>query len=142
MALQSSGQISLNDIHVELGESSGSGRNDVGSIGSVGHSHSDNTGGDCDSQSEAGAAGDRDIDSQTETNADAEIENEFADPPDEEVDDDGLVLPKRKKKEVAPVWTVATKTKEGAKCNICGKIYSMPQENTSNIMAHVKLKHK
>ena len=43
---------------------------------------------------------------------------------------------------MAPVWTVATKTKEGAKCNICGKIYSMPQGNTSNIMAHVKLKHK
>ena len=42
---------------------------------------------------------------------------------------------------MAPVWTVATKTKEGTKCNICGKIYSMPQGNTSNIMAHMKLKH-
>ena len=73
-------------------------------------------------------------DSQTEANAyDSEIDEDDA---------EGLVLPQRKQKEVAPVWTVATKTKEGAKCNICGKIYAMPQGSTSNIMAHVKLKHE
>ena len=49
-------------------------------------------------------------DSQTEANAyDSEIDEDDA---------DGLVLPQRKQKEVAPVWTVATKTKEGAKCNM------------------------
>ena len=35
-------------------------------------------------------------------------------------DEDGLVLPQRKNKESAPVWTIATKiVGGGAKCNVC-----------------------
>ena len=82
---------------------------------------------------------DSDNENNTGQNSQTEAEVYESDP---EVDEDnGLVLPQRKQKDVAPVWTVATKTKEGAKCNICGKIYAIPQGSTSNIMAHVKLKH-
>ena len=61
----------------------------------------------------------------------------------DESEDDGLVLPlpQRKTKESAPVWTVATKFLGGAKCNICGRTYTAPQGNTSNIMNHMKTKH-
>ena len=80
-------------------------------------------------------------DNENNTGQDSQTDADVYESDPETEEDDGLVLPQRKQKEVAPVWTVATKTKEGAKCNICGKIYTMPQGNTSNIMAHMKLKH-
>ena len=80
-------------------------------------------------------------DDENNTAQDTQTEADVNESDPETDEEEGLVLPQRKQKELAPVWTVATKTKEGAKCNICGKIYTMPQGNTSNIMAHVKLKH-
>ena len=81
-------------------------------------------------------------DNENNTGQGSQIDADVYESDSESDEDDGLVLPQRKQKEVAPVWTVATKTKEGAKCNICGKIYAMPQGNTSNIMAHMKMKHE
>ena len=64
-----------------------------------------------------------------------------ADANDEE-EDDVLQMPLRKLKAPAPVWKVAERVTNGAKCKICGKVYSCGGGTTSNIMNHMKLKHK
>ena len=51
-------------------------------------------------------------------------------------------MPLRKLKAPAPVWKVAERVTNGAKCKICGKVYSFGGGTTSNIMNHMKLKHK
>ena len=57
---------------------------------------------------------------------------------EEEVDE----IFQRKRKKESSVWKYGTKLKDGSKCNICGKFYKSKQGNTSNLIAHIKLKHK
>ena len=57
---------------------------------------------------------------------------------EEEVDE----IFQRKRKKESSVWRYGTKLKDGSKCNICGKFYKSKQGNTSNLIAHIKLKHK
>ena len=58
-----------------------------------------------------------------------------------EAEDDGLVTPKRKVKDPAPIWMCAIKVNSGAKCNFCQKIIKSCSGNTSSITRHVQRKH-
>ena len=48
----------------------------------------------------------------------------------------------RKRKKESSVWKYGTKLKGGSKCNICGKIYKSKQGNTTNLISHIKTKHR
>ena len=57
---------------------------------------------------------------------------------EEEVDE----IFQRKRKKESSVWKYGTKLKGGSKCNICGKIYKSKQGNTTNLISHIKTKHR
>ena len=76
-------------------------------------------------------------DDENNTAQDMQTEADVNESDPETDEEEGLVLPQRKQKELAPVWTVATKTKEGAKCNICGKIYTQCLKETQVISWHM-----
>ena len=52
-------------------------------------------------------------------------------------DEQTLIMPKRKRKEPAPVWKCATKIKEGARCNFCRKTFKSKEGNTTAITRHI-----
>ena len=54
----------------------------------------------------------------------------------------GLEMPKRKVKEPAAVWKLAVKVQGGAQCKLCEKTFRSTQGNTTNIIGHMKSKHR
>ena len=73
-----------------------------------------------------------------ETDAHAE---EVTDASEDSDDEQTLVMPKRKRKEPAPVWKCATKIKEGARCNFCRKTFKSKEGNTTAIIRHIIKAH-
>lgn len=64
-----------------------------------------------------------------------------AEPEDEDDDEDELF--QRKQKKESSVWKYGTRLKDGSnRCNLCGKIYKAKQGNTTNLINHIKTKHR
>ena len=66
---------------------------------------------------------------------------EVTDASEDSDDEQALVMPKRKRKEPAPVWKCATKIKEGARCNFCKKTFKSKEGNTTAITRHIIKAH-
>ena len=62
---------------------------------------------------------------------------------DGELNNDGLSMPKRKRKEPAPVWNkCATRFEDGkGKCNFCSRIFACTEGSTSTLVAHIRTSH-
>jgi len=62
---------------------------------------------------------------------------------DGELNNNGLSMPKRKRKDPAPVWKNCAVRLEGGKgkCNFCSKIFTCTEGSTSTLVAHIKAKH-
>ena len=73
-----------------------------------------------------------------ETDAHAE---EVTDASEDSDDEQTLVMPKRKRKEPAPVWKCATKIKEGTRCNFCRTTFKSKEGNTTAITRHIIKAH-
>jgi hypothetical protein len=48
----------------------------------------------------------------------------------------------KKQRKSSCVWKYGTKIVGGAQCNLCGKKYSSKLGNTSNLINHIKIKHR
>ena len=62
---------------------------------------------------------------------------------DGELNNNGLSMPKRKRKDPAPVWKNCAVRLEGGKgkCNFCSKIFTCTDGSISTLVAHIKSKH-
>ena len=62
---------------------------------------------------------------------------------DGELNNNGLSMPKRKRKEPAPVWKkCATRLEDGkGKCNFCSRIFACTEGSTSTLVAHIRTSH-
>jgi hypothetical protein len=61
----------------------------------------------------------------------------------EELNNNGLSMPQRKRKDPAPVWNQCADRLDGGKgkCNFCSKIFTCTGGSTSTLVAHLRSKH-
>ena len=82
---------------------------------------------------------------QGEVEEDDDVDNENGSEPegmDEATDNNNLEMPQRQIKKPAAVWNLAQRVEGGARCNLCEKTFKCDRGNTSNIMGHLRHKHR